>query len=238
MLYFIHGTDISKSADKTKSLIDAMLKKKPDASIFKLTYDNWDTSQFQELLVGQALFENKYIVQLSRLLDDKDAKEVVLDSLKEIKESDNIFVWLEGMVDKKSLTQIEKYSEKVQFFNLSQEKVKRPEFNIFSLGDAMGSRDKKKLWMLYQDAKNHFAIEEIHGKLFWQAKSMLLASKTKSAEDAGLKPFVYTKSVKLAKNFSEDELQDLSSRLISISHDARRGIHNFDIALERFCLEV
>lgn len=237
MLYFLHGTDIPKVVEKARGLISTMLAKKPNASLFKLSDDNWDVGQLQELLVSQALFENKYIVEISRILDNSQIKDSVLDYLKELQNSENIFIWIEGSVDKKSLSKIEKHAEKVQEFQ-AKEVFKKPEFNIFSLGDAMGNRDKKKLWMLYQDAKNFFAIEEIHGTLFWQAKSMLLASKAQSAEEAGMKPFVYSKSLKMAKNFSNEELLKLSSNLISISHDSRRGIHDFDIALERFCLEV
>lgn len=237
MLYFIHGTDIKKVVEKAHGLVNAMLVKKPNASLFKISTDNWSEETLQELLVSQALFENKYIVELSRLIDREDVKESLVDSLKEIQESENIFIWLEENVDSKTLSKIEKFAEKVQQFD-SKKEFKKVEFNIFSLADALGNRDKKKLWMLYQDAKKFFAVEEIHGTLFWQAKSMLISTKTKSATESGLKSFVYTKSLKMAKNFSPEELLNLSSRLISISHDARRGIHDFDIALERFCLEV
>jgi DNA polymerase III delta subunit len=237
MLYFIHGTDIKKVVEKAHGLVNAMLVKKPNASLFKISTDNWSEETLQELLVSQALFENKYIVELSRLIDREDVKESVVDSLKEIQESENIFIWLEEEVDSKTLSKIEKFAEKVQQFDAKKE-FKKVEFNIFSLADALGNRDKKKLWMLYQDAKKFFAVEEIHGTLFWQAKSMLISTKTKSATESGLKPFVYTKSLKMAKNFSPEELLNLSSKLISISHDSRRGIHDFDIALEKFCLEI
>jgi len=237
MLYFIHGTDIKKVVEKAHGLVNAMLVKKPNASLFKISTDNWSEETLQELLVSQALFENKYIVELSRLIDSDDVKESLVDSLKEIQESENIFIWLEEEVDSKTLSKIEKFAEKVQQFD-SKIEIKKVEFNIFSLADALGNKDKKKLWMLYQDAKKFFAVEEIHGTLFWQAKSMLISTKTKSATESGLKPFVYNKSSKMAKNFSPEELLNLSSKLISISHDSRRGIHDFGIALERFCLEI
>jgi len=50
--------------------------------------------------------------------------------------------------------------------------------------------------------------------------------------------FVYSKSKKFASNFNEDELDDLPMKLIRISHDARRGKHDFSIALERFILTI
>lgn len=237
MFYFLHGTDTIKAVDKSKQLLEVMTKKKPNASLFRMDSDSWDTAGFQELLIGQALFENKYIVQISRILDEEDIKDVVLDNLESLQKSDNVFIWVENKVDAKTLKKIEKYSEKVQEFT-AKEVIKKPQFNIFSLGDALGSRDKKRLWMLYTDALNHFAVQEIHGTFFWQVKSILLASKTKTADEAGLKPFVYSKAKGFSKNYSGEELEKLSTDLVKISHDARRGIHDFEIALEKFCLRV
>ncbi len=110
---------------------------------------------------------------------------------------------------------------------------------MFSLTDALGRRDKKQLFVLYQKAKmNKSAAEEIHGILFWQIKAMLQAAAAKNAQDSGLNPYVYQKSLASLKNFSEQELKAISSRLVSIYHEARRGMVDFDVALEKFILEV
>lgn len=238
MLYFTYGTDTTKSVEKTKKLIESLLAKKPDASFFKITTENWNTANLQELIAGQALFENKYIVYISRVLEDSGISQIVLDSVKEMQESDNVFIWFEGKVDVKSLKQVEKYAEKIQCFDVKEGKDKKPEFNIFSLGEALGNRDKKKLWILFNEAREHFAIEEIHGNLFWQVKSMLLVLKSKSADEVGMKTFPYNKAKGFNKNYSEKEIYDLFSKLIDVSNQARRGVHNFEIALERFCLEI
>ncbi|MCB9806067.1 hypothetical protein H6775_02815 [Candidatus Nomurabacteria bacterium] len=238
MLYFTHGTDTQKSIEKTQTLIDSLLAKKPNASLFKLTTENWDLASFQEFLAGQALFENKYIVYISRILEDSEISNIVLDSVKDLQESENIFIWLEGKVDAKSLKQIEKYAEKVQYFEEKEVRTVKSEFNIFSLGEALGNRDKKKLWLLFNEAKEYFVIEEIHGTLFWQVKSMLLALRAKSADEAGMKSFPFSKAKGFNKNYSEKEVYNLSAKLIDIHNQARRGIHDFDIALERFCLEI
>ena len=59
-----------------------------------------------------------------------------------------------------------------------------------------------------------------------------------NAEKSGLKPFVYNKSLRFSKNFEQGDLRKLSSKLISIYHGARRGIIDFDRALEKFILEI
>lgn len=237
MFYFIHGTDTIKSVEKAKQLLEAMKAKKPNASVFRLDTEHWEDASFQELLIGQALFENKFIVQVSRILDEENISNVVLDNLGAMKKSDNVFVWNEGEVSSKDLKKIEKYAEKVQEFT-AREISKKPEFNTFSLGDALGSKNKKNLWMLYLEALECVPVEEIHGVLFWQVKSILLALKTSSAKEAGMKDFPYNKAKSFSKNFKAEEIEKMSSDLVKISHNARRGIHDFEIALEKFCLSI
>lgn len=236
MFYFLYG-DIPKAADKANGIVASLLKRQPDAARFKLDSDNWSRAEFQEFLGGQGLFAQRYIVELRRLFENDEAKETILDSLEELKESPNVFIWVEAEATKKELDAIETYAEKVQDFVVATKTVK-PQFNIFSLGDALGARDKKKLWMQYIDAQQYFAVEEIHGTLFWQVKSMLLAAKTKSAKEADMKPFPYNKAKGYLKKYSEKELIAMSRDLLKVSHEARRGTHNFAIALERWVLSI
>ncbi len=239
MIYLLHGNDIQTSRKKLHTLLDGLFKKRPDAEYFHITPLNFSEFSIEELVSSQGLFEQKYIVVLDNLFEgkDKDLKDELLKFLKEMQGAEHIFIFLEDKLDKKTLIKFEKYSEKVQ--ECSVEEIKKERFNTFSLTDALGRRDKKQLWTLYQKAKvEHIADEEIHGILFWQVKSMLLASVSGNAKEAGLNPFVFNKSKGFLKNYSEGEVGKLSKKLISLSHDARRGIHEFDVALERFILAL
>lgn len=192
-----------------------------------------------ELLGGQGLFHNKMIVQMDGLLKNKEIKETIVDNLKEMKESENVFIFIEEELDKITLGKFEKKAEKVQEFEPDVPKETEGKFKIFSLTKALGRRDKKQLWILYSQAKRAgVSDEEIHGILFWQIKAMLLASKTKSAKEAGLNPFVYSKSSGFLKNFSENEVQKISSDLVTIYHEARRGRYELFSALEKFVLSI
>ncbi len=238
MLYFLYGSDTKKSREKLHELLDVLQKKKPDASVFKMDAETWDAARFEEFIGGQGLFEHKYIVVLDHVFEQVDAKERIVDGAREIQESDNVFLCLEATVDKATLKKIEKYAQKVQEFE-EKERVSAKPFNIFSLTDALGKRDKKQLWVLYQQALEAGSEpEEIHGILLWQIKSMLLATQSQSAEDAGLKPFVYQKASGFARNFSHEELRTMSARFVSFYHDARRGVVDLGIALERFLLTI
>lgn len=238
MIIFIHGEDKDKSRKKAHELIDNLRKKKPDASFFKINSENWSGEAISEYALGQGLFSNKYIVFLDMVCENKDLKDSFMDKLDEMKDSENVFIILEGKLDKASTTKIEKRSDKVQLFEIAEKPYKKEEFNIFSLGDALGNRDKKNLWMLYRMAINHGKVpEEIAGTLFWQLKSIMIAGKSKDASSSGLSPFVYNKSKNYLKNFKDDEIYKIIESLISISHDSRRGIGEMETSLERWILE-
>jgi hypothetical protein len=157
-----------------------------------------------------------------------------------IADSENVFVFLETDLKADRLKSFEKLAEKVQKFSLPAKKGKdRPEFNIFSLSEALGRKDKKTLWKLYRLAIDEsFPPEEISGVLFWQIKSMIVAGEAKTAAQSGLSPFVFAKARNFLKNYSIAELKKNSSRLVSIYHDSRRGISDFEVGLERFILEL
>jgi DNA polymerase III delta subunit len=241
MIYLLYGNDIQTSRKKLHTLLDGLFKKRPDAEYFHITSENASEFSVEELISSQGLFEQKYIVVLDNLFEDKakenNRKDELLKELKEMQKAEHIFIFLEGKLDKKTLTRFEKYAEKVQECSVDEKKKER--FNTFSLTDALGKRDRKSLWTLYQKAKvERIADEEIHGILFWQVKSMLLALQSSNAKEAGLNPFVFSKSKGFLKNYSEKELRGLSQKLVALSHDARRGIHEFGVALERFILAL
>ena len=116
MIYFYYGTDIESARKKAKVTIDSLLLKKPDATLIKIGDENLSLGKIMELAGGQGLFSSKYIVFLYRTFDNKENKELILKNLKEIKGSDNIFIFVEGKTDKLSLTKIEKNAEKVLEF--------------------------------------------------------------------------------------------------------------------------
>jgi DNA polymerase III delta subunit len=240
MFYFLHGENEMKAREKVHSLLDSLSTKKPNASIFNIDSDTFNDANIDELIEGQGLFENKYIVFFNKIFLNKNIKENILEKLKEIAESQNIFLFLEGKVDKKTLKKIEKFSAKtLEFKNAGSLIKKEKKFNIFDLADAFGRLDKKKLWVLYNKSKMYgVSPEEVHNILVWQTKAIYLSKNSKSASESGLNPFVFNKANTSAKNFTNGKLKKISSELVSIYHNARRGISEFDISLEQFLLSI
>lgn len=112
-------------------------------------------------------------------------------------------------------------------------------FNIFSLTDAIGARKKRDAWVLYMKAlASGLSPEEVFYKLQWQTKTMLLASKTKSAEEAGMKAFPYSKAKGFLKNFKPGELEKMSEELVRSYHAARRGEGEIETFVEKTLLRL
>src|SRR5687767_5316113 len=89
------------------------------------------------------------------------------------------------------------------------------EFNIFAFTDALGAKNKKEAWILYQKAlAAGVSAEEIFFKVAWQVKTMLIAKRTKSADEADMKAYPYSKAKGFLKNFKPGELEKLSLEIV------------------------
>ena len=116
-------------------------------------------------------------------------------------------------------------------------KSKHSDFNVFALTDAVGARNKKESWVLYQKAlASGMVAEEIFWKIVWIIKSMLLASRTKNYSETEMKEFPYKKAKGFSKSFSKTELENLSESLVIGYHNARREIGEIETLIEKLLL--
>lgn len=240
MIYFLYGTDIYTSRKKMHSILDVLCKKRPDSEIFKINSESFNEERFDELIYSQGLFDSKYIVVLDNLLEEKGIKEFLADRFVEMKDSLNVFVWLENKVDAKTLKEIEKNSEKTQEFTKKEDGfVKKKELPVFSITDGLLEKNKKRFWVSYIDLLSKGAgPEELHGIIFWQVKNMLIASKADSQKDSGLAPYPYKNALTGGRRYKEDELVSMMSDLVSMTHKVRVGEGDLDIMLEKWILRA
>ena len=241
MLYVFHGTDIKSSRKKAQVLIESLRQKKPDAAFESVAADNWNSSILESHVGGQGLFSNKYIVFLNRVTENAEAKEKISDYIPVLNESQNIFIMLEGKLTVELKKVLEKHAEKIVVTDQKTvaKGFAKNEFNIFALGDALGSRDSFKAWTLYRKAiENGFEPENIMGTLFWQVKAIISAATARSATEAGLSQFVFNNSKRFATNYSSAELKNLMHSIITIYHDSHRGLVDSEIALEKLVLGI
>lgn len=237
MIYFLHGTDTNKSRKKMHEILQTLSSKRPNSEVFKITNENWDRNQLEELFSSQGLFEQKYIVVLDSTFSNKEAKEYVVDNLEKMKETEHWFIILDGKVDAPTTKKIEKFAYKTQEFEKAEKKKDSP--IIFTITEKLLDRDRKKLWITFVDlTKKNIPAEEIHGLLFWAVKNMLIVSKVDSQKDSGLAPYSYKTALSGARNYKTEELQKMSSQLVEMTHKVRSGEGNLDVMLEKWILSV
>lgn len=126
----------------------------------------------------------------------------------------------------------EEEDEKVQ-------KGTKETFNIFALTDAIGGRDKKNAWVIYEKAlASGMSADEIFWRVMWGVKTMILASKTKDVSETDMKPFPYNKAKSFLRNWKTEELEALSENLVIGYHEARRGNGPMETMIEKFLLSL
>lgn len=241
MIYFFYGEN---QPEKKKALAELLESQGFESSNlpFVIGNDNWSESALEEHALNSGLFAAKNAIVLENIFVNKDAKDFILEKISVLKDSGNVFIFLELKAPKEILSLFKKEAESVVSFEPEHTGAVGREFNIFSLTDAFGKRDRKEAWIIFQKALSaEVAAEEIQGILFWQIKSMIL-SKDKKADDmtikeTGLNPFVFKKSAAYSKNFNSEELKNLSSNIVLLYHDAHRGLLDLNIGLEKFILE-
>jgi len=235
MLYFFHGPREGLKKE-SKAIRSAFLKKNPDALF--LSFDPWSSPSVsvEELALRRGLFQSRSIIELDGLFGAAvfpDEEGVILA----MEKSENLFLVLEEAPPKAAYERLKKYAQKEK--GAPVQKRERKEFSAFFLADALAARDKKRLWTLFREAiARGYVPEELFGILFWQAKTIILAHKTHSASEAGVKPYPYSKAQLAKKHYTPKEaetvLHDLSLAILS----ARGGAQSLEHATERVILSL
>lgn len=236
MLYVIYGNNRDQGLKHAQVLRDGFLNKGAVLEVVEeeKISDEW----LEEALSSAGLFGERSIFVLQGVLEKKENQDIFISKKENLKNSGNVFLILEPSFSKKTAEEFEGCAEEVKEFAVSKNEDK-PEFNIFSLGDALGGRNKKELWILYQRAVvAGLRDEEISGTLFWSIKNIALIKSVDGKTDAGINPYVAKKARLFAKNYTNDEIKNISQTLSRAYHEAHRGGEPMGIALEKFILSL
>jgi len=237
MLYLIQAKDLKKGVDRLIKVQNSLLKKREGSQSFSLDQENFSEDTLKELILGADLFVSKFVVSAKYLLSNKNTRDIAESFLKEIKESDNVFIFLEDNLTKTLEKKLVKYAEKMEKVS-GLAKIK-PEYKLFSLTDSIGRRNKQESWFEYHRAILGGVLpEEILGMIFWQVKNMIITTKVRTAKDSGLNPFVYNKTKGHVQNFSSEELNNMSLSVVDLYHRSRRGLVNLNEGIEKLLLKL
>ncbi len=223
MLYVVYGVDTDKARAKKDALMKSCLKQRPDAEFFAIDDENFSEGALEGFYSSQGLFQKKHIVVLDRLLSHKELKDSVVSAFPKMAASESMFIVFDEVPDAKTLTQIKKHAKDIFVFGEKKEKKERDN-STFAITDAFMMKDRKGTWVNYQKSlRAGNAPEAIHGALFWQVKTALLAKK-----EGG--------SNKFSRNYTENELDEILGRLVKMYHDIRMEGGELEVSLEKMLL--
>lgn len=229
MIYILHGNNLNKRAkelNNTKSLYE----KSHEHHQLDLSTDNLDS--LKELVFQTGLFATKKYITLRQLLTLKISPEELNEILRYANQNNHILVIIE---DKLTKTIKDKIKIEANYIDCEQEK-NQSNFNLFSLTEALGERNKKKLWILYYAAiAKKTDPEEIWNILWWQLKTLNQIS-ANNGQNPNLKPFVYNKSKRYLSNYQKD-IKKVTLSFLKSQANARQGSDLKD-ELELFILNT
>lgn len=229
MLHVLTGSDI----DAIKKRAAAIAK---GHELLRFGEGALPFSEAPSYLGASGLFAPKVALLLDRPFGDADGKALIEEHANAFADAD-----MPVMVIETALSAAEKkaFGKKAEFEEFEEKrKTETPPPSVFALTDAFASGNRKNAWILYRKLiESGAAPEEVHGALSWQARAMVLASKTKSATEAGLKPFVYTKAKRAVSKMSPEQTEHISRELVDILHASRMGQGSLESLLEAFLLK-
>jgi hypothetical protein len=214
MIYLFCGDDVKNKYSSYEKFIKSI---PTGTDIFFIGKNDFDPIQTESFYSGSGLFFTKCIVVFTNIFEKEENLDFVLEKLNLMGESENIFVFLEGKLDKPTLDAFKKARAELNVFELPKEKIEK--FNNFLLTNALEDRDKLNLWIYFRQAiENGGAMEELVGILFWKAKDMLLK--------------------KNFRKFSETELKNFASKLSYLLPKARKEGKDAESVFEQFLLDA
>lgn len=238
MLYVLYGSDTARSRAKLQTLIEQLLAKRPDAPLVRIDSDTYDTHFIEAQIGGQGLFAPRSIVILDCVLKKAEAREHLTGLVPDIAQSENVFVCLDETLDAPTLKTLQQHATKIEEHTRAERAADTGTL-VFSVTDALAARSRGRAWVAYMKARRAgLSAEEIHHRVFWQVKNMLIAKTAASAVEAGMKEFPFKKAREGARKWETDELRDTLRTLITQNHEDRRGTMDLDLSFERLLLSI
>lgn len=224
MLYVLVGEDSYRAKERARELTK-------DAEVVRFGEGGEPVTAIFEYLGARGMFSSA----IALIAEDALAESVVLENISALVEADASICLIERSLTADVRKRIPKKAT-IETFD-----IERPDTvpaNVFALADAFASGDRKTTWITYRTLiESGSSGEELHGIVSWQSRAIVLASKTKTAAEAGLKPFVFTKAKR--SPYASDPMlaEKISRELVSVYHQARRGEGSLEDLLEAFLLK-
>ena len=214
MLYLFSGDDAKSKIINYEKFIKSLPK---EVEVFPVNRNDFDQVQIESFYSGSSLFSAKSAVVFSGILEYEETREFILEKLEAMGKSGNIFVFLEGKLNKSILDAFRKARAELNVFELPKEKKEK--FDNFLVANAFANKDKLNTWIYFRQAVDvGVVMEELIGVLFWKIKDMLLK--------------------KNFSKFSEEQLKNYAAKISYLLPEARKKGLDAESAFEQFLLEA
>lgn len=214
MIYLFAGDDSKNKHASYEKFIKSLPK---GMETFFIGKNDFNSMQMESFYSGAGLFFTKCTVVYSNIFEREETLDLLLKRLEFMSQSDNIFVFLEGKLNKPVLDAFRKARAELNVYELPKEKKEK--FNSFLLAYAFEDRDKLNLWIHFRQAMDKgIGMEELVGILFWKAKDMILK--------------------KSFRKFSEEELKNFATKLSYLLPESRKIGLDDEAAFEQFLLKA
>ena len=231
--------------EKARAFIDGLLKKKPNATLVRLSGDAWQTDDVRGLAQAQSLFAGNSVVRLDGFLATRESADQLEPLLASLAESSNIFVFVEDKLlaaDKKLLESLAKEVKEYSDKELPPTAYRLPaSFNIYALSDALAEKKRRELWLIFHEAlMSGISPEMIFWKFVWQVRVLLAAREGKEGMKAIGSSVEPTRALGKGCDWTRETLLLLSQTLVELYHDFEkfRGVPDLEFALERVILSL
>lgn len=235
MIYCVIGNGNPKGLEKYLELKRRFAEKYPESSRFHYDAETVSVSALMERALEDTLFGGAYLILCQRVGEHLEVGAAFPKLIPQLLSSPNHFLMYEEKLDAKLVAQIERGGGRVYSFPALQTISPYSPFNFSS---AVAARDRRRAWVeLMRARRSGIADEALLNPLIWQIKVMLIAVQT-SAGESGLKPNVYGSAQRAARNYSFEELAELSFRVSSLHPRVVAGEVEMDIELESLVLNL
>lgn len=221
-------------AEKFRRLKEEIKGKYPQAMEVFFNEENVSPQAILDIAGQRSFLSETCLVACHRIFENEETEGFFLEIIEAAASSPNQYLFFENELDKKRIALM---AEKGRVYELKKP-AEEEKFNVFRIGNALGMRDRRTAWIeLMRARRAGLGDENILRALVWQAKCMLLASKT-SLSSSGLNPYVYQKSKRYVSNYSPDELNALSFQLVILQPRVIAGETEMETALESLVLNI
>ncbi|MFA6257592.1 MAG: hypothetical protein WC671_01105 [Candidatus Paceibacterota bacterium] len=222
MLYLFSGDDSKNKILNYEKFIKSLPVQIgiPETDIFQVSRNNFNSMQIESFYSGSSLFSVLSAIVFQNIFEYEETRDFVLDKLKQMGESDNLFIFLEGKLNKPILDAFKKVGAKRSQVNIFElPKIKLEKYDNFLVANAFANKDKLNTWLHFRRAMDvGVNMEEIIGVLFWKIKDMLLKNNF--------------------SKFTPEQLKTFASRISYLLPEARKKGQDAESAFEQFLLEA